>query len=152
MSNTLTPRCHRTKLRLNCDFATPAVRMTPCISREISVEKTHKLHIGAGVGGSLESCSRRVVVVIVVVDVFVFGLIQTSPCPRNWHWDEPSCGGEMCAVLYYQPLAPPDEEGHFLFQWNDDNCNSRNNYVCKYAEGERRVPPGRSLTVHCRVR
>ncbi|KAM8769084.1 layilin isoform 2-T2 [Acanthopagrus schlegelii] len=53
---------------------------------------------------------------------------------RNWHWDEPSCGAEMCAVLYHQPSAPPDEEGHFLFQWNDDNCNSKNNYVCKYPE------------------
>lgn len=53
---------------------------------------------------------------------------------RNWHWDEPSCGGEMCVVLYHQPSAPPDEEGHFLFQWNDDNCNSKNNYVCKYPE------------------
>ncbi|XP_028319814.1 layilin isoform X2 [Gouania willdenowi] len=51
---------------------------------------------------------------------------------RNWHWDEPSCGGEMCAVLYHQPSAPPDEEGHFLFQWNDDNCSSKNNFVCKY--------------------
>ncbi|KAM3616028.1 uncharacterized protein V6R79_011067 [Siganus canaliculatus] len=53
---------------------------------------------------------------------------------RNWHWDEPSCGAEMCVVLYHQPSAPPDEEGHFLFQWNDDNCNSKNNYVCKYSE------------------
>lgn len=53
---------------------------------------------------------------------------------RNWHWDEPSCGSEMCVVLYHQPSAPPDEEGHFLFQWNDDNCNSKNNYVCKYTE------------------
>ncbi|CAL8335324.1 unnamed protein product [Boreogadus saida] len=52
---------------------------------------------------------------------------------RNWHWDEPSCGAEMCTVLYHQPSAPPDERGHFLFQWNDDNCNSKNNYVCKYA-------------------
>ncbi|KAG7238717.1 hypothetical protein INR49_031233, partial [Caranx melampygus] len=55
---------------------------------------------------------------------------------RNWHWDEPSCGGEMCVVLYHQPSAPPDEEGHFLFQWNDNNCNSKNNFVCKYPEGE----------------
>ncbi|XP_071353512.1 layilin isoform X2 [Trachinotus anak] len=53
---------------------------------------------------------------------------------RNWHWDEPSCGGEMCVVLYHQPSAPPDEEGHFLFQWNDNNCNSKNNFVCKYTE------------------
>ncbi|CAF89232.1 unnamed protein product, partial [Tetraodon nigroviridis] len=53
---------------------------------------------------------------------------------RNWHWDEPSCGGEMCVVLYYQPSAPPDEDGRFLFQWNDNNCNSKNNFVCKYSE------------------
>ncbi|KAM6973203.1 layilin [Aplochiton taeniatus] len=53
---------------------------------------------------------------------------------RNWHWDEPSCGGEMCAVLYHQPSAPPNEGGHFLFGWNDDNCNSKNNFVCKYPE------------------
>ncbi|XP_029302782.1 layilin [Cottoperca gobio] len=53
---------------------------------------------------------------------------------RNWHWDEPSCGVEMCVVLYHQPFAPPDEEGHFLFQWNDDNCYSKNNFVCKYPE------------------
>ncbi|XP_056139418.1 layilin [Lampris incognitus] len=53
---------------------------------------------------------------------------------RNWHWDEPSCGGDMCVVLYHQPSAPPDEEGHFLFQWNDENCNSKNNFVCKYTE------------------
>ncbi|XP_020773728.1 chondrolectin [Boleophthalmus pectinirostris] len=76
---------------------------------------------------------------------------------RNWHWDEPSCGTEMCVVLYHQPSAPPDEEGHFLFQWNDDNCNSKNNYVCKYTEKrtpaitERNaahvVPTSRSKTV-----
>lgn len=53
---------------------------------------------------------------------------------RNWQWDEPSCGAQMCVVLYHGPSAPPDEEGRFLFQWNDDNCNSKNNYVCKYTE------------------
>ncbi|KAM8903205.1 chondrolectin [Spinachia spinachia] len=53
---------------------------------------------------------------------------------RNWHWDEPSCGVEMCAVLYHQPSALPDEDGHFLFHWNDDKCNSKNNFVCKYPE------------------
>lgn len=42
----------------------------------------------------------------------------------------------MCVVLYYQPSAPPDEDGRFLFQWNDNNCNSKNNFVCKYSEGE----------------
>eukprot|EP00064_Thunnus_orientalis_P025812 superscaffoldBa00014080_g26236 len=53
---------------------------------------------------------------------------------RNWHWDEPSCGSEKCAVLYHQPSAPLEEEGHFLFRWNDENCDSKNNYVCKYPE------------------
>lgn len=55
---------------------------------------------------------------------------------RNWLWDEPSCGVEMCVVLYHQPSAPPDEEGRFLFHWNDDKCNSKNNFVCKYPKGE----------------
>ncbi|XP_056297891.1 layilin [Pseudoliparis swirei] len=53
---------------------------------------------------------------------------------RNWLWDEPSCGVEMCVVLYHRPSAPPDDEGHFLFHWNDDNCNSKNNFVCQYRE------------------
>lgn len=56
-------------------------------------------------------------------------------CCRNWRWDEPSCNTEMCVVLYNPASAPPDK-GHFLFQWNDDNCNSKNNFVCKYREGE----------------
>ncbi|XP_019911458.2 layilin isoform X1 [Esox lucius] len=55
---------------------------------------------------------------------------------RNWHWDEPSCGNEMCVVLYHQPTAPADEGGRFMFQWNDNNCDSSNNFVCKYSEGE----------------
>ncbi|XP_030008687.1 chondrolectin [Sphaeramia orbicularis] len=67
---------------------------------------------------------------------------------RNWHWDEPSCGGEMCVVLYHQPSAPPDEEGHFLFQWNDDNCNSKNNYVCKYPEEKTPVFTEEGNTAH----
>lgn len=40
----------------------------------------------------------------------------------------------MCVVLYHQRSETP--EGRFLFQWNDDNCSSKNNFVCKYAEGE----------------
>ncbi|XP_051935215.1 C-type lectin domain family 18 member A isoform X2 [Hippocampus zosterae] len=69
---------------------------------------------------------------------------------RNWHWDEPSCGGEMCVVLYYQPSAPPDEEGHFLFQWNDDNCNTKNNYICKYPKVKTEVftEAGRQNAAH----
>ncbi|KAJ8347550.1 hypothetical protein SKAU_G00261390 [Synaphobranchus kaupii] len=30
---------------------------------------------------------------------------------RNWHWDEPSCG----------------------YEWNDDNCDTKNNFICKYS-------------------
>ncbi|XP_053729012.1 layilin [Synchiropus splendidus] len=67
---------------------------------------------------------------------------------RNWHWDEPSCGSEMCVVLYHQPSAPPDEEGHFIFQWNDDNCNSKNNYVCKYPEERTAVFTDKWNTAH----
>ncbi|XP_034723208.1 layilin [Etheostoma cragini] len=67
---------------------------------------------------------------------------------RNWHWDEPSCGVEMCVVLYYQPSAPPDEQGHFPFQWNDDNCNSKNNFVCKYPEEKVPVVTEEGNTAH----
>uniref|UniRef100_G3P3E6 Layilin n=1 Tax=Gasterosteus aculeatus aculeatus TaxID=481459 RepID=G3P3E6_GASAC len=65
---------------------------------------------------------------------------------RNWLWDEPSCGVEMCVVLYHQPSAPPDEEGRFLFHWNDDKCNSKNNFVCKYPKVPSVRPNGFSTT------
>ncbi|XP_004075719.1 chondrolectin isoform X1 [Oryzias latipes] len=70
----------------------------------------------------------------------------TSTCPsqyywldgsktkyRNWHWDEPSCGKERCVVLYYQ-RSRPFEDSRFPFQWMDDNCSSKNNFICKYQE------------------
>uniref|UniRef100_H2LTF4 Layilin n=1 Tax=Oryzias latipes TaxID=8090 RepID=H2LTF4_ORYLA len=73
----------------------------------------------------------------------------TSTCPsqyywldgsktkyRNWHWDEPSCGKERCVVLYYQ-RSRPFEDSRFPFQWMDDNCSSKNNFICKYQEGEK---------------
>ncbi|NWW18071.1 LAYN protein, partial [Falcunculus frontatus] len=52
---------------------------------------------------------------------------------RNWYVDEPSCGGEMCVVLYHQPSAPPGVGGPYMFQWNDDRCNMKNNFICKYS-------------------
>ncbi|NXR35694.1 LAYN protein, partial [Zosterops hypoxanthus] len=52
---------------------------------------------------------------------------------RNWYVDEPSCGGEVCVVLYHQPSAPPGVGGPYMFQWNDDRCNMKNNFICKYA-------------------
>ncbi|XP_026228411.1 layilin [Anabas testudineus] len=51
---------------------------------------------------------------------------------RNWHWDEPSCGYEVCVVMYHQPSAPPGQGGLYMFQWNDDNCETKNNFICKY--------------------
>ncbi|XP_074415715.1 layilin isoform X4 [Zonotrichia albicollis] len=52
---------------------------------------------------------------------------------RNWYVDEPSCGGEVCVVLYHQPSAPPGLGGPYMFQWNDDRCTMKNNFICKYA-------------------
>ncbi|KAI3373648.1 hypothetical protein L3Q82_022238 [Scortum barcoo] len=51
---------------------------------------------------------------------------------RNWHWDEPSCGYEVCVVMYHQPSAPPGLGGLYMFKWNDDNCETKNNFICKY--------------------
>ncbi|XP_061608180.1 layilin [Phyllopteryx taeniolatus] len=53
---------------------------------------------------------------------------------RNWHWDEPSCGYEVCVVMYHQPSAPPGLGGLYMFQWNDDNCETKHNFICKYTE------------------
>uniref|UniRef100_A0A8C5X240 Layilin n=1 Tax=Malurus cyaneus samueli TaxID=2593467 RepID=A0A8C5X240_9PASS len=54
---------------------------------------------------------------------------------KNWYADEPSCGAELCGVLYHQPSAPPGLGGPYMFQWNDDRCNMRNNFICKYSLG-----------------
>uniref|UniRef100_A0A7M4E883 Layilin n=1 Tax=Crocodylus porosus TaxID=8502 RepID=A0A7M4E883_CROPO len=51
---------------------------------------------------------------------------------RNWYEDEPSCGSEICVVMYHQPSAPPGVGGPYMFQWNDDRCNVKNNFICKY--------------------
>ncbi|XP_029030110.1 layilin [Betta splendens] len=59
---------------------------------------------------------------------------------RNWHWDEPSCGFEVCVVMYHQPSAPPGLGGLYMFQWNDDNCETKNNFICKYT-AERHPEP-----------
>ncbi|NXX92371.1 LAYN protein, partial [Centropus bengalensis] len=54
---------------------------------------------------------------------------------RNWYVDEPSCGSEVCVVMYHQPSAPPGVGGPYMFQWNDDRCNMKNNFICKYSLG-----------------
>ncbi|XP_029955374.1 chondrolectin [Salarias fasciatus] len=51
---------------------------------------------------------------------------------RNWYLDEPSCGGESCVVMYHQPAAFPGPGGKYLYQWNDDRCNMKHNFICKY--------------------
>ncbi|XP_034156322.2 layilin isoform X2 [Pangasianodon hypophthalmus] len=53
---------------------------------------------------------------------------------RNWHTDEPSCGYEVCVVMYHQPSASSDEGNKYMFQWNDDNCETKNNFICKYTK------------------
>ncbi|XP_068600421.1 layilin [Brachionichthys hirsutus] len=60
---------------------------------------------------------------------------------RNWHWDEPSCGYEVCVVMYHQPSAPPGQGGLYMFQWNDDNCETKNNFICKYTSEKLLDPP-----------
>ncbi|XP_024862077.1 layilin isoform X2 [Kryptolebias marmoratus] len=68
---------------------------------------------------------------------------------RNWHMDEPSCGYEVCVVMYHQPSAPAGQGGLYMFQWNDDNCETKNNFICKYAAEkplEPTPPPNSSQT------
>ncbi|NWV43358.1 LAYN protein, partial [Grantiella picta] len=59
---------------------------------------------------------------------------------RNWYADEPSCGAEICGVMYHQPSAPPGLGGPYMFQWNDDRCNMKNNFICKYSLGKEAIP------------
>uniref|UniRef100_A0A8C0J3S7 Layilin n=1 Tax=Chelonoidis abingdonii TaxID=106734 RepID=A0A8C0J3S7_CHEAB len=54
---------------------------------------------------------------------------------RNWYTDEPSCRSEICVVMYHQPSAPAGVGGSYMFQWNDDRCNMKNNFICKYSLG-----------------
>ncbi|KAM9299398.1 layilin [Gastrophryne carolinensis] len=60
----------------------------------------------------------------------------SKPSFWNWYVDEPSCGSEVCVVMYYQPFASPGVGGPYMFQWNDDRCNMKNNFICKYSEGQ----------------
>lgn len=50
---------------------------------------------------------------------------------REWHSDEPSCGAESCVVMYHQPGVG----GAYLYQWNDDRCSMKHNFICKYQAG-----------------
>ncbi|XP_072342442.1 layilin isoform X1 [Scyliorhinus torazame] len=61
---------------------------------------------------------------------------------RNWYVDEPSCGREVCVVMYHQPSASSGMGGPYLYQWNDDRCNMKNNFICKYAPVHDSLNPG----------
>uniref|UniRef100_A0A7M4F3N3 Chondrolectin n=1 Tax=Crocodylus porosus TaxID=8502 RepID=A0A7M4F3N3_CROPO len=71
-------------------------------------------------------------------DLYQWADGSTSPF-RNWYTDEPSCGSEACVVMYHQPTANPGLGGLYLYQWNDDRCNMKHNYICKY--GPEVFPP-----------
>ncbi|KAK3531759.1 hypothetical protein QTP70_028291 [Hemibagrus guttatus] len=53
---------------------------------------------------------------------------------RNWLLNEPSCGFDQCVALYYRPNAPASLKRLYMFKWSDIRCNSKNNFICKYAE------------------
>ncbi|XP_044312320.1 layilin [Varanus komodoensis] len=36
--------------------------------------------------------------------------------------------------MYHQPSAPDGDGGPYMFQWNDDRCGMKNNFICKYAQ------------------
>lgn len=40
-------------------------------------------------------------------------------------------------VMYHQPTALPGLGGAYLYQWNDDRCNMKHNFICKYEPGRR---------------
>ncbi len=54
---------------------------------------------------------------------------------RNWLVTEPSCGLEQCVALFYRPSSSAGQKEHNLFKWTDYNCNSKNNFICKYSDG-----------------
>ncbi|KAM5227085.1 layilin isoform 4-T4 [Hipposideros larvatus] len=72
-------------------------------------------------------------------DLYVWTDGSTSTF-RNWYVDEPSCGSEICVVMYHQPSAPTGIGGPYMFQWNDDRCNMKNNFICKYSDENPTAP------------
>ncbi|XP_041817740.1 chondrolectin [Chelmon rostratus] len=86
------------------------------LTRVDEVDQTHP-----ELGGSFASCPQ------------LYHWTDGSPASfRNWYFDEPSCGGEACVVMYHQPTALPGLGGAYLYQWNDDRCNMKHNFICKY--------------------
>ncbi|KPP75173.1 layilin-like [Scleropages formosus] len=62
---------------------------------------------------------------------------------RMWHTGEPSCGTQVCVAMGSQLSRPSD--GLRTLPWNDDDCGTRNNFICKYSQELPRVPAERSV-------
>ncbi|XP_696265.4 layilin isoform X4 [Danio rerio] len=68
---------------------------------------------------------------------------------RNWLVAEPSCGLDQCVALFYRPSSSAGQKEHSLFKWTDYNCNSKNNFICKYSDEKHPVPTsGGNITTH----
>ncbi|TRY84882.1 hypothetical protein DNTS_017996 [Danionella cerebrum] len=68
---------------------------------------------------------------------------------RNWMLMEPSCGLDRCTALFYRPSSSAGQKKSNLFKWTDFNCNSKNNFICKYSDEKYPVPtPTRNITTH----
>lgn len=50
--------------------------------------------------------------------------------------------------MYHQPAALPGLGGAYLYLWNDDRCNMKHNFICKYRAG---AEPPASLCCSCRL-
>ncbi|KAL2085389.1 hypothetical protein ACEWY4_018709 [Coilia grayii] len=66
-----------------------------------------------------------------------YWLDRSKATYRNWQWDEPSCGREMCTVLLQRPPSSPMQAGWVNYKWNDVSCNLKHNFICKYSDEKR---------------
>ncbi|XP_008052217.1 layilin isoform X1 [Carlito syrichta] len=46
--------------------------------------------------------------------------------------------------MYHQPSAPAGIGGPYMYQWNDDRCNMKNNFICKYSDENPTAPSSTS--------
>ncbi|KAG1951556.1 layilin [Pimephales promelas] len=68
---------------------------------------------------------------------------------RNWLVTEPSCGLDQCVALFYRPSSSAVLKKRNMFKWTDFNCNSKNNFICKYSDEKHPVPtPAGNITTH----
>ncbi|XP_055052385.2 layilin isoform X4 [Misgurnus anguillicaudatus] len=68
---------------------------------------------------------------------------------RNWLVTEPSCGREQCVALFYRSSISAGQKELNLFKWMDNNCNFKNNFICKYSDEKHLVStPADNVTAH----